>query len=189
MSKFKVGDKVRVVRNNGDDFDGIKIGDTGEVVEICKGKYPIYLKINNHDQYAFKEEELELYDEYFVGGNKMELTFKEVIANIKENEVWKSEFKSIQKRNGIITIENLKGSSNIFAFNDSIKYKLQRKEYTFEEAFKAFMEGKRVESCENVTYKINNNKDNSYWMNGVEYYFDDTMLSINEIRGKWYIND
>lgn len=62
MSKFKIGDKVRVLCNTTNDkFDEVEIGDIGMVVEICKDdKYPIGLKINNYNPYMFKEEELEL---------------------------------------------------------------------------------------------------------------------------------
>lgn len=188
MVKFKVGDKVRVVRNNGDDFDGIKIGDTGEVVEICKGKYPIYLKINNHAQYAFKEEELELYDEYFVGGNKMELTFKEVIANIKENEVWESNTRTIERQEGGINIKRKsKVTTYYMYFDDNEKFKLQRKEYTFEEAFKAYEEGKEIESdYSGGRYKKEKGKDTFMFLADWRE-FDS--IDLEEIRGKWYIND
>lgn len=198
MSKFKVGDKVRVVRNNGDDFDGIKIGDTGEVVEICKGKYPIYLKINNHAQYAFKEEELELYDEYFVGGNKMELTFKEVIANIKENEVWECTRKDARVKK-IRMVNDLL----VFDYGDTITekqsairgtdtFKLQRKEYTFEEAFKAYEEGKEIESG-SYKYKKCNGADCFKLIRSIKDEWikceDGFEIHLDEIRGKWYIND
>ena len=69
-----------------------------------------------------------------------ELTFKEVIANIKEGEVWESEEKIIRKISGAIVI-GLKDKENIgseMGFLDNVKYKLKRKEYTFEEAFKAY---------------------------------------------------
>lgn len=186
MAKFKVGDKVRVVRNNGDDFDGIKIGDTGEVVEICKGEYPIYLKINNHAQYAFKEEELELYDEYFVGGNKMELTFKEVIANIKEGEVWESAYSIVSKLENRIDIE-VSGNCKSIGIGDTVKFKLRRKEYTFEEAFKAYEEGKEIESVySGCRYKKENGKDTFIFLADWSE-FDH--IELQEIRSKWYIND
>lgn len=194
MSKFKVGDKVRVVRNNGDDFDGIKIGDTGEVVEICKGKYPIYLKINNHAQYAFKEEELELYDEYFVGEDKMEKTFKEVIANIKENEVWESDIKIIKCTNdGNISVRSkIDGKTEIMNFDKCNLYKLQREEYTFEEAFKAYEEGKEVESG-SYKYKKCNGADCFKLIRSIKDEWikceDGFEIHLDEIRGKWYIND
>lgn len=167
MAKFKVGDKVRVVRNNGDDFDGIKIGDTGEVVEICKEKYPIYLKINNHYEYGFKEEELELFE----GVKEVkELTFKEVIANIKEGEVWENEIAPISfirlRADGVLDFNENEG------INLNCTYKLKRKEFTFEEAFKAYKEGRNPESA------INGQILDSH-----------SRIDMKIIEGKWYIND
>lgn len=63
MSKFKIGDEVRVIRNVSSDLDGVKIGDIGIVVDIETNKneaFPIGLNINKHDDYWFEEEELEL---------------------------------------------------------------------------------------------------------------------------------
>lgn len=63
MSKFKIGDEVRVVCNASSDFDGVEIGDIGIVVAIATNKdaeFPIGLNINKHDNYWFEEEELEL---------------------------------------------------------------------------------------------------------------------------------
>lgn len=63
MSKFKIGDEVRVVCNASSDFDGVEIGDIGIVVAIATNKdaeFPIGLRINKHDDYWFEEEELEL---------------------------------------------------------------------------------------------------------------------------------
>ena len=54
----------------------------------------------------------------------------------------------------------------------------KRPQYTFQEAFKAFEEGKEIESCESGDiYK------------GKEEYRNPYLLSFGEIRGQWYIND
>jgi hypothetical protein len=185
MSKFKVGDKVRVVRNNGDDFDGIKIGGTGEVVDFCnEGDYQVYLKINKYNEYGFKEEELELYKE-----DKMEKTFREVIADIKEGEIWGNGAKIIELINGTIQVRsknNIPFNSCFINFSKVAKYKLQRKEYTFEEAFKAYEEGKEIESCYTATKFCENEylENNVYsdWKLGVRF-------KVDEIKGKWYINE
>lgn len=103
-----------------------------------------------------------------------ELTFKEVIANIKEGEVWESEEKIIQKISCAIVI-GLKDKENIgseMGFLDNVKYKLQRKEYTFEEAFKAYKEGRIPEST------INGQILDSH-----------SRIDMRIIEGKWYIND
>ena len=122
-----------------------------------------------------------------------ELTFKEVIANIKEGEVCESEEKIIQKISCAIVI-GLKDKENIgseMGFLDNVKYKLQRKEYTFQEAFKAYEEGKEIESKE-FKYKKINGIDSfklireKYGWNECEDGFE---IHLDEIRDKWYIND
>ncbi|MCR2013853.1 hypothetical protein NSB31_29825, partial [Bacillus cereus] len=122
MSKFKIGDKARVIRRNGSDFDGVKIGDIGKVVEVCENDvYQVYLRINKHDIYGFKENELGLIEE-----NKMEKTFREVIADIKEGEVWESENNScdirIEKGQTGISIRDFKGNALVW-FSDRFKFK------------------------------------------------------------------
>lgn len=183
MSKFKVGDKVVIA-------DGEK-WTSGE-------KYKFITKINFwREEYWLSnsigwwdEKELKLYE----GVKEMkELTFKEVIANIKEGEVWESEEKIIQKISCAIVI-GLKDKENIgseMGFLDNVKYKLQRKEYTFEEAFKAYEEGKEIESKE-FKYKKINGIDGfklireKYGWNECEDGFE---IHLDEIRDKWYIND
>ncbi|MDU5108865.1 MAG: hypothetical protein E6248_00345 [Clostridium sp.] len=119
-----------------------------------------------------------------------ELTFKEVIANIKEGEVWEGECRIIKCINSNISIWNKDGcKSDCFLFIDDYKFKLQRKEYTFEEAFKALEEGKEIESVESLgkykkigdIYKTNNRLG--------EWIFAGNSLNFYEIKGKWYIND
>lgn len=124
--------------------------------------------------------------------NKMEKTFREVIRDIKEGEVWECTRKDARikriRLDGILVFDyGHLITEDRSAIRSTDKFKLQRKEYTFEEAFKAYEEGKEIESCEKVSYKKID--ENSYLMNGVKYDSEDTMLSINEIRGKWYIND
>ena len=68
------------------------------------------------------------------------------------------------------------------------KFKLQRKEYTFEEAFKAYEEGKEIESCySQYKYKKEGGLD-LYSKTGNEWYGEDN-FEIDEIRGKWDINN
>lgn len=128
-----------------------------------------------------------------------ELTFQEVIANIKDGEVWECTRKTARvkeiKKNG-----EVKNSLIVFNFGcltedtrASIQgtdtFKLKRKECTFEEAFKALEEGKEIESSE--THERLKLKD------GRLVYFDSydgkfnhaDGIEYNEIKGKWYIND
>ena len=110
-----------------------------------------------------------------------ELTFREVIANIKDGEVW-------EDKNFVISIEDdgnheikirhkegFDDCSAIF-FNPSDKFQLQRKKYSFTEALKAYEEGKEIESC-----------INSDWCYKLGY--TELLVYAREITGEWYIND
>ena len=126
--------------------------------------------------------------------NKMEKTFREVIATIKLGEVWESEEKIIRLMSTndiVITLKDRDMRINSMGFVSGTLYHLQRKEYTFEEAFKAYEEGKEIESCEGpYRYKKQNGNDAYFdtfaeaWWNG-----EPITISLQEIRGKWYINN
>ena len=120
--------------------------------------------------------------------NEMEKTFREVIADIKEGEVWESEEKIISLMNTndvVITLKDRDRRINSMGFASSTLYHLQRKQYTFEEAFKAYEDGKEIESCySGDKYMIQHG--------GSDCYADGSKtgtIGFNEIRGKWYINN
>lgn len=111
--------------------------------------------------------------------NMKELTFREVIANIKEGEVWEGREYTIALLGNRIAINYNDGDeyNGVYPLIEGT-FKLKRPQYTFQEAFKAFEEGKEKESCESGDiYK------------GKEEYRDYHLLSLGEIRGQWYIND
>lgn len=188
MSKFKVGDKV--VKADGEKWT------SGE-------KYKFITKINFwREEYLLSnsigwwdEKELKLYE----GVKEMkELTFKEVIANIKENEVWECTRKDARVKK-IRMVNDLL----VFDYGDTITekqsairgtdtFKLQRKEYTFEEAFKAYEEGKEIESG-SYKYKKCNGADCFKLIRSIKDEWikceDGFEIHLDEIRGKWYIND
>lgn len=116
--------------------------------------------------------------------NKMEKTFREVIADIKEGEVWECGHILITKSNDGIELKGMSSYSSYFTDDNKI-FKLQRKEYTFEEAFKAYEDGKEIESCySGDKYMIQHG--------GSDCYADGSKtgtIGFNEIRGKWYINN
>ena len=127
--------------------------------------------------------------------DNIEKTFREVIADIKEGEVWESRSKYIRRFNDGIQIyhkENGKATpSMLMADND--KFKLQRKEYTFEEAFKAYEEGKEIENIL-TGLKIKASVREGWGIlpiiNGeLEEDVCSKTLSIEEVRTKWYINN
>lgn len=112
-----------------------------------------------------------------------ELTFREVIANIKDGEIWENEKQRVAKVyiNKLGNVQ-LEGDDIDFAQNFSTcvdlnaKYKLKRKKYSFTEAFKAYEEGKEIESCIN--------SDWYYKLGECEL-----LVYAKEIKGEWYIND
>lgn len=115
-----------------------------------------------------------------------ELTFKEVIANIKEGEVWVSNTAPIRfirlRANGALDFNENEG------INLECKYILERKKYSFTEAFKAYEEGKEIESIHSgYRYKKVNGVD-LYTRGGKEWYEEDD-FEIDEIREEWYINE
>lgn len=124
-----------------------------------------------------------------------ERTFKEVIANIKEGEVWESDIKIIKcSNNGNISVRSkIDNNSQIMNFNKDNLYKLKREEYTFQEAFKAYEEGKEIE---NIVTKYKFKKSNDGMIKITQRSGNITLtnessvfVTIDEIRGKWYIND
>lgn len=122
-----------------------------------------------------------------------ELTFREVIANIKEGEVWENERIKIETnpcKDFKITFKDGMRKS-LFLF-DNQKFKLIKKEeVTFNKAFEAYEEGKEIESCvSGCKYRKDDKKDYykeiddcnwQVWLLGGGFDFE-------EIRGEWYIN-
>lgn len=105
-----------------------------------------------------------------------ELTFREVIANIKKGEVWEDDIFEVDcTESEAIRIKD-KHSGFIFSFHKEDSLQLKRKKYSFAEAFKAYEEGKEIESCIN--------SDWSYKLGDCEL-----LVYAKEIKGEWYIND
>ena len=181
MSKFKVGDKV--IKSNGKRWT---TGEKYKKIELVDSL--VGYKLNRCLGY-WKEKELKLYKE-----DKMEKTFKEVIANIKEGEVWESTKKTVSLINGAINIERKNKIETYYIYiKESELFKLQRKEYTFDEAFKAYEEGKEIE---NIVTKYKFKKSNDGMIKITQRSGNITLtnessvfVTIDEIRGKWYIND
>lgn len=146
----------------------------------------------------FKEQVFEI-----VKDDSMKKTFREVIADIKDGEVWESvqdcyQLKEISCIKGMINFRlkgvfiEKTGKSNVVDTGEGSgqTFKLKRKEYSFEEAFKAYEEGREIESkVSDFKYKKGNRADfqASYFTpNKWNINFN---IDIEEIRGKWYINN
>lgn len=194
---LKVGDKVKI---RGDLEVGKKFGkcdftkemkkyrDKLAKIEFICGRF-ILLDIDNQE-FGWTED---MFDKIEEDNNMKELTFKEVIVNIKEGETWENANYIIKCPHRVISIETKNGEVfNGIAFCDDVLFTLQRKQYNFEEAFKSLENGKEIESVVNgKCFKIRDSvsvyitKDKT--INTVN---DEIRLfTHNEIRGKWYVND
>lgn len=178
--------KVRCI----DDCD-IDIGQitNGKVYDVLKEGGLGYLIIDDLNIRKYlRKDRFEIVKEE----NKMEKTFREVIADIKEGEVWESEntLTQIYTRNDVLIIDfKEEVTTEIVKIPADAKFRLKRKEYSFDEAFKAYEEGKEIESCENG-YKY---LQNTFTYPGNEQWLcfrnSEQMFTTDAIRGKWYIND
>lgn len=128
-----------------------------------------------------------------------ELKSLEVIANIEEGQAYKctrknARVKAIKRK----TVDNKdvieflvaeKCGYSSFAIEVDDIFTLHRKEYTFQEAFKAYEEGKEIESVySGCRYKKEKGKGKDTFMYLADWMEFDS-IELEEIRGKWYIND
>lgn len=182
--------KVRCINNN---WNNLTKGKVYDVIYIIDSEIQIYNDSGNKQTFYIGNFEV-IKEE-----NKMqEKTFREVIADIKEGEVWESaqdcfQLKEISCIEGRIKfklegvfVEKTDNLNNVDTGEGSGQtFKLQRKQYTFEEAFKAYEEGKEIESCySGVTYKLQHGGSDCF--GGGQ---KTSTIAFSEIRGKWYINN
>lgn len=194
---LKIGDKVRVKKDLEKEFAGLNksmVDLKGRIVTIVfihgDGFFNI---VEDRGAYFWTEEMIEKIEEK-ENNNMKELTFREVIANIKEGEVWESLHKTIEfKNNNFIVKSKIKKQNNYFVVNEYTTFKLKRPQYTFQEAFKAFEEGKEIESCESERGFKSKDNDSVYILMEHEIcdrvYNGFRLFSHDEVKGKWYIND
>lgn len=187
MGKFKIGDKVVNKNNWNGKYEGYR---------IFKGYYTnrtgVYCTLSDLDissvsvETGWTDKDLELYIEEEVEVSK---TFKEVIRDIKEGEVWESYAKTIKLyKNGAIEIIEKGGRrQSCFSFNDSNKFNLRRLKVSFTEALESFKKGKEIESV----YGKNKYRQSEMNMFVNEEYFESCRpcISMNELTEEWYINN
>ena len=72
-----------------------------------------------------------------------------------------------------------------------MEFKLEQKEVSFEEAIKAFKEGKEIESCVNgKKYKIEHTGERVMYYNDKDGYATIAPnFTLKSILGTWYINE
>ena len=189
--------------HNRNQFNYEVIDDSGRYIYFNKERFE---EVNEELDFVKEVVEECLKEKELREKNKTEKTFREVIADIKEDEVWESsqncfQLKEIRcvegrvkfKLEGVF-VEKTDNSNNVNTGEGlSQTFKLQRKQYSFEEAFKAYEEGKEIESCiKNFKIKKLNNKPHYIYKHMSEWDYinnDDACFSIDEIQGKWYINN
>lgn len=163
----------------------LTLGEVYKVIKKDKRSYKIIT--NNGMQVLYNKERFEIVEE----DNKMqEKTFREVIADIKEGEVWESKTgKKIHLKRDKLFIDfnhEVTISGTVLPLNEVLT--LHKKQYAFDEAFKAYEDGKEIESCySQYKYKKEGRLD-LYSKTENEWYGEDS-FEIDEIRGKWYINN
>lgn len=186
MSKLKIGDKVEIVG----DVTTKGVISTIKDIENCRDSVfsyvwsTFYLLDNIKGKYL--ESELRKVRE----GEVMRKTFKEVIADIKEGEVWKTiynnwDIKSVELKNGFLIIK--RGNDGSLYIHERCEFTLQRKKVSFTEAFKAYEEGKVIESCvNNYKIKIGSFSYDGEWLNLRN---SERIFTVDMVKGEWYIND
>lgn len=128
-----------------------------------------------------------------------ELKSLEVIANIEEGQAYKCTRKNarvkaikrkiIDNKDVIEFLVDGKCGYSSFAIEVDDTFTLHRKEYTFQEAFKAYEEGEEIESVSSgCRYKKEKGKGKDTYMYLADWMEFDS-IELEEIRGKWYIND
>ena len=115
-------------------------------------------------------------------------TFKEIISEgIRPGDIWRGEYFILSNMDDGIYIEHEEGSFDCdgILIYPSDKFELQPKQYYIEYAMSELLVGKEIESV--VT-----GKRCKIECEGSSYFSDGTKIvvfSLDELRGKWYIND
>lgn len=174
--------KVRCINNSGGRV-ALSIGKEYEVNFESANKYRVVNDVGIITEYIKDRFKV-------VNKENVEKTVREFIIDNKEGEIWEAESGSkMYLINGNIIMDFKEPvTTSRFILKLNSKLKLKRKEYTFEEAFKAYEEGKEIESCySQYKYKKEGGLD-LYSKTENEWYVEDR-FEIDEIRGKWYINN
>lgn len=165
MSKFKVGDKVTGAKSYQRMYG---IEDT--ISEIKNGSCGTRYRLKNFGDSWWWDEELKLVEA------KAEFTFEEVIARIKEGEVYKNSLSSISKIDGCI---------NVTVFNDN-SFTISKDEdftLTFESGRYKLVPQKK----EYQLYKVEHKEDGKRYLfrSDLDHTLDD-MVVCDTCQGKSY---
>lgn len=173
---LKVGDKVRVREDLivGSNYGGEMF--CGGYMESLKGRIATIVEVYDCLSYDIDIDE----DGWCWTEEMFEKIEKEVSVNMKIKEMTLNEIlDSIFE--GKLEMEEFNKQFETFCYEKGMEIltkQFKRPQYTFQEAFKAFEEGKEIESCESGDI-----------YNTTEENVEDKLFYGYEIQGKWYIND
>ena len=124
------------------------------------------------------------------------MKFIDVINNIKVGEKYKSvddksDIRYITKTENGIEFGLIYNVYRINTIPDDLEFELEKKEYDFTEAFKAFKDGYMIQSVNSkIAYCLSENEVTAVYYDSKTYYLcNDNLFTFNEINGKWYILD
>ena len=124
------------------------------------------------------------------------MKFIDVINNIKVGEKYKSvddksDVRYITKTENGIEFGLIYNVYRINTIPDDLELELEKKEYDFTEAFKAFKDGYVIQSVDSkIAYCLSENEVMAVYYDSKTYYLcSDNLFTLNEINGKWYILD
>lgn len=124
------------------------------------------------------------------------MKFIDVINNIKVGEKYKSvddksDIRYITKTENGIEFGLIYNIYRINTIPDDLELELEKKEYNFTEAFKAFKDGYVIQSVNSkIAYCLSDNEVMAVYYDSKTYYLcNDNLFTFNEINGKWYILD
>ena len=171
--------KVRCINNSGGRV-ALSIGKEYEVNFESANKYRVVNDVGIITEYIKDRFKV-------VNKENVEKTVREFIIDNKEGEIWEAESGSkMYLINGNIIMDFKEPvTTSRFILKLNSKLKLKRKEYTFEEAFKAYEEGKEIESCySQYKYKKEGGLD-LYSKTENEWYVEDRFEIDISITGKF----
>ena len=115
-------------------------------------------------------------------------TFKEIISEgIRPGDIWIGKYFTLSNEDDGIYIEHEDGSFDCegILINPSDEFELQPKQYYIEYAMSELLAGKEIESVVTGKRCKIECESSSYFSDGTKI----VVFSLDELRGKWYIND
>ena len=115
-------------------------------------------------------------------------TFKEIISEgICPGDIWRGEYFILSNVDDGIYIEHVDGSFDCggILIYPSDEFELQPKQYDVGYAISELLNGKEIESVVTGRKYKRECKGSAYFSDGTKI----VIFSLDELRGKWYIND